>query len=475
MNAAAKVGALVILFAVMMLGVGATLQTLAFAKETTHYYVSFKDAGGLTSGARVTMAGVLIGNVETVTLKSPTEAVALIHIHAPHKVPEGSRAVLPSSLLTIGDKEVQIIPGSGQQLAAKATIPGELQSPMKSLLPGADQTMKELNATLVSVQKLLEDQELKGGVTKTLASTDKLMQSAAKTSERFGQLAGRVDGLLAKNSRQFELVLKSAEVSMKNLEVMSGQMKDLIAKGDFQKETMALLKGMNEAVQQGKELVAELNSFVSDPDLRQSVETTTANMAKASESGAKIAKDFEQISANGIEISKQTTELMKKANSLADDVSDLVQDFKKTVGNLPGIGGKPSEFLPQIKVEADILRSQTDNKLRTDVNLLTAFGKDQLMFGMYDAFEGNKINAQIVRRLDQSLDLRYGVYASRPGVGVDYRVAPGLSARADLFGLNNSRLDLRLRYDFGKSLHTYIGLENAFNRGGPVFGIGIRR
>ena len=44
------------------------------APKTTPYYAYFKDAAGVTEGAKVLMAGVKIGSVTEVKLESPTSA-----------------------------------------------------------------------------------------------------------------------------------------------------------------------------------------------------------------------------------------------------------------------------------------------------------------------------------------------------------------------------------------------------------------
>ena len=471
MQSAAKVGGLVILCAVLVLGILYVLQKSAFSAATVPYSVVFTDAGGLISGSRVTMSGVNVGTVQDVSLEAPGRAVAKIAVEEKYKIPAGSLAVLPSNFISVGDKELQIMPGGGSALAPNAEIPGSVKSAMQSLMPDTEKTMAQVNDTLKSVQNLLEDKELKGGLKDTLTSSQRLMETGATTAEKFGNLASRMDGLVANNQAQFKLMLRSTAVTIKNMEVVSTQIKDLVAKGEFQNESMALLKSMNEAVKEGRNLVAEINKMATDPELQASIKQSSSNVTKMTESGTKIAKDFESISQNGIEITKQTSELMTKANKLADQVGGLVEAFKKTVDKLRDPNTK---IVPEIHGDASILGSQQDSGLRTDVNFLVPIGKEKISFGLYDAFESNKINFQLQKTLDKGLDLRYGVYASKPGLGVDYHLAPNLFVRGDLFGLNDTRFDTRLRMDFGRNLQGWLGLERVFQKNTPVFGLGIK-
>ena len=78
MQSAWKVGALVVVFAALILATYAILQRSLFAKKTQDYYVLFDNAGGLDTGARVLLAGVQIGTVSKVELISAGQARATI-------------------------------------------------------------------------------------------------------------------------------------------------------------------------------------------------------------------------------------------------------------------------------------------------------------------------------------------------------------------------------------------------------------
>jgi phospholipid/cholesterol/gamma-HCH transport system substrate-binding protein len=189
------------------------------------------------------------------------------------------------------------------------------------------------------------------------------------------------------------------------------------------------------------------------------------------ESGTKIASKFETISGNGIEISAQTVELLKKANTLADDLKDLMKEAKGAVSKIKN----PDKIFPDVQLEADVSRQTRPGHTRTDINMRVPFGHETYLVGLYDAFESNKLNVQMVKTFNPRLDLRYGVYASKPGIGVDYRLAPNLWVRSDAFGLNETQFDLRARYDFGGGLSGWIGLERIFQDNSPAIGIGFRR
>ena len=56
MQGASKVGALVIVFGLLLYGAYAMLGQSLFAPKTKTYYADFTDAGGVTEGTKVLMA-----------------------------------------------------------------------------------------------------------------------------------------------------------------------------------------------------------------------------------------------------------------------------------------------------------------------------------------------------------------------------------------------------------------------------------
>ena len=128
-----------------------------FKKPSTEYFIQGDNLGGLTQGASVLLSGVRIGSVSGVELLEPGLAQATLEITEPHKIPAGSSAVLPTSFLTIGDRQVLIVPPSnlGGDMEPGGVLAVRVTSPLESLLPDSQKTIDELNNTLVAFQGLL--------------------------------------------------------------------------------------------------------------------------------------------------------------------------------------------------------------------------------------------------------------------------------------------------------------------------------
>lgn len=472
MPSAAKVGALVLVFAAMMLGAFAMLRASLFAPARDAYYAEFADAGGLAEGAPVLLAGVVVGEVTAVKLSDRATAVVTMSLDKGRTIPQGTVAVLPSSFIAIGDRQVLLQPPTGVSAPIpphdpSQTLVGQLQSPLEGLFPDTETTIAELNKTLVAVQKLLGDEELKGGVTN-------LMESGAQTAQSFGRLAGTMDRELSRSAPKINRILDTVAVSLSEMQVVATRIREVADDPKLKEEATKLLASLGEAANQGQLLVQDLRRTTNDPELQASLKATLKNFETMSDSGTRIAADAERMATNGVAISEEVKTLMGKANKLADEVEKLVGDAKKGIERFTGPGGSAS-LLPEIGVETDLIYQVEPNLFRIDANVLLPAGKEKIVFGLYDAFESNKINLQLDRQIDQRLGLRYGVYASKPGLGVSYAFAPNVRLRGDLYGLNDTQFDLRLRYDFSGGVHIWGGVEGIFGRNAPAIGIGIKR
>ncbi len=471
MRSAWKVGALVVIFGVLVMGVFATLRASLFAPPMSEYHVRFEDAGGLTTGSPVLLAGVPIGDVKEVKLGPDGKARVILAIDPGTTIAKGTTAVLPSSFIAIGDRQVLLQggdPSKGTYAANNESdpIPGVLQGPLDSVFPDSEKTMEELNKTMIAFQNLLNDEELKAGLVG-------VMKAGEQTAGDFGKLASNLDGTLTRNSARIDSLMKTMVVTMQNFQEVSAEVAKFAKSGELQKQTEELMTTMNSAAKEGELLVKDLRSYTSDPALKASLTDTMSNFETMSDSGVKIAADAEVMAKNGVEISKQTAELMTKANKLADEVAKLIDEFKGTVDRLVPSGGKG--LIPEVGIEADLTRVQESDRLRADVTAVIPAGKEKVVFGLYDAFESNKLTFQLERALNPKTDLRYGVYASKPGVGVSYQVAPNLRLRSDVFGLNDPQMDLRLRYDFPQGFHGWVGIEKVFGKNSPSIGIGVKK
>lgn len=485
MQSAAKVGLLVVVFVGLLFGAYAVLGKSLFAPPLERYHADFPDAGGIAPGTPVLLAGVNVGSVTEVKLLSPKMAEMTLDLKKGTQVPDGSVVVIPTALIGLGQNPVTLLPPAvltGRVADRNVPLKGYKGSPLDGILPNAPATAEELTKTMAAVRKLLEDQKLKGRFETLLASSN-------QTIENFGKLSGQVSTLLNNNQANLTRALAAATNAMQDVRRVTYRVAQLMDEGKLQKNAEEILARVQIMEKHADQVIVSMNNLINDPNLRGPINQMAANAAQMSETGKAIASNAEKITANGtqmsaqgVEISKNVNTITQKAIKLTDNANELttnaIQIENKLSGVLDKVGGffnKGSGSKPNISSEIDIMRQTTPGRWRTDLSFSTPIPDGTLYAGIFDAFESNKLTIQLGKPVTQALDYRYGIYASKPGFGVDYAVSSKLALRADAWNINAPRLDLRAKYDFGGGLFGWFGFDRVFHQTAPTIGIGVRR
>jgi phospholipid/cholesterol/gamma-HCH transport system substrate-binding protein len=124
MQSAAKVGLLLVVFIGLLIGGYAMLGKSVFGTPADVYFVDLTDAGGVTAGTQVLMAGVQVGTVSEVKLIGPAKARMKLLLKKGVVLPEGTTLQLPTSLIGFGDNPVTLLPSKspGGPLSPGSTI-----------------------------------------------------------------------------------------------------------------------------------------------------------------------------------------------------------------------------------------------------------------------------------------------------------------------------------------------------------------
>ena len=485
MNSAARVGALIIVFVVLSLGALNLLGKGMFGAKSVDYFVALPDAGGVVSGTKVMMAGVQVGTVNKIQLVSPTEAKIVISVRNDVALPSGTTALIPTSLTGFGESQVILMPGStaGQSLVAGSTITGKKGGAMDSILPNSKETLEELSKTMAAFRKIMEDKEFFGGIKKLMATTNSTMENFSKT-------AGSVNALLVANRASIDATMKQAALTMGNIQTMSGELATLLKDGKFKGNTTAILENLTSTTQKVNQMMGDLNEIVGDPDFKKAIKSSTSNIAKLTESGTriadsgekmalsgeKIASNVEVITGDGKEISKRTIVLMDRINEIAKKASEIEDQLK---GAIDKVGGALSKGTPNplagVTSRMDVLRESKPSYYRTDLTLKIPQKDGEFTLGVYDAFYSNKLTLQKGVNINDQLGFRYGIFASRPAFGVDYRIGSKTTWRGDFWDINDPRFDFRFSHELSKGIVGWFGIDRVFRDNAPVIGIGINK
>ena len=125
-----KVGALVLVSVAAILGFVAVLGNVSFGPRQ-EFFVDFDHSGGLKKGAPVLLAGVNIGQVESITLHrnelGVPESIGRPRVRVSASVPSDQFAAIPSDVSAsisarsvLGEKHLELTPGNGAVPPLKA-------------------------------------------------------------------------------------------------------------------------------------------------------------------------------------------------------------------------------------------------------------------------------------------------------------------------------------------------------------------
>ncbi len=480
MQSAAKVGLLLVVFVGLLIGGYAVLGKNMFAAKSDHYFVDLADAGGVSEGTQVLMAGVTIGKVATVKLVSPVLAELKLDITQGTKIPEGSVVQLPTSLIGFGENPVTIVPPDASVvtlLKSGDRMKGKKGSPLDGFLPEGRQTVVELNKTMVAFRKLLEDEKLQSRVKDLLVTSN-------KTLERFGTLAQNASNLMVANQASVGKAVTAASLAIQDVRKVTLRVAELIQQGKFEKQAFAIMDQVKTITKHADEMIVSLNKMVNDPNLRGPINESVANVATITSSGKEIAANVANITKSGTSIAENVSVVSKKAIGLTDQAAEIATKASQIEDQLKGVLDKVGGFfnktpstgnLPKFTTEMDLFRESHPGYWRTDVNVSVPLNDSTLHLGLYDALESNKLTVQLGKSLSEKLGFRYGVYGSSAAVGVDYRLAPRLSLRGDAWKINDPRFDLRTSYEFGNGFIGWFGVDRVLKDNAITFGVGIRR
>jgi len=466
MESAWKVGLLVVI-AGLLIATGYQLVGERLFKEPVDvYYAEGPDVAGIQPGAAVSVAGVVVGRVRDVGLSDAAQARLTLALKRGTQIIEGSMVEIPSSLISIGEQRVAIVPpegGKGGYLTPGATLPIVKETSLSDILAGSKDTIAELNRTLVATRELLSDKELKDQLQSVLKSTDATIRQA-------GSLMAETRAVIAENRTTVRDTLREAAIAVVQLREGVEAVNAIVSDPRIRANATEMLETLAGTAKRADELVTNLNALVTDPDLRLAIDNTLANTERISKTGVEIAEDVKQMTSDGKVVASKAIEIADKASAIADEAKVLLEKLNEFIDKLPSDIRLPRPFF-QLESGWNTERDVVQTDLLVGYPLrpgATLYG------GVYDLTETNRLTLQYGQEY-QDLTLRYGVFASKAGVGVDWRLWNWLGLTANLFDPNDPQFDFRARFLIGRDAFGWAGVNSLFGRNEPILGLGVKR
>ncbi len=462
---------------------------LHFRPDTYLVAAIFKDAKGLVKQSVVRMQGVQIGEVESVDLNTDQKIKGhfgdpqiTLKIFNKYQIPKNSRFRVVSGIL-ITNPTVEIVPGDSDLFLVKnntARVTGEeTGGALEALSPELASTVKKLNASFDTINGKI--QQSYGKIDKILDQTSTLLTTSNKTISKTGDIIGdpkEVRQKLVATLDNFRQVSTQASGMAGDLR---RQLNGLLASGkgnldELRQSLLNIFDRLDTTLDDANTVVKKLTEQVTDPRLQSSLQETLDLGRTTLARFNQIASDLHQISGDPQLQSDLKTSVMNLKEA-SKQGSEAVEKVNKLLGNFTGSDGKPKKIsTPKVDLFANASEGIDPGNFRADVEARIGTGAQNFVqTGIYDIGQNARFNLQLGRQANDRLAFRYGLFASRLGAGLDYRLGSGSLFRADLYDTRTPRLDFRTLFRVNKNAYWWIGADSLFDAPHARIGIQLNR
>jgi len=417
----ARVGLVIVISVVALTIVYWFLGGLTLRAREYRIYGIFGNVQRLERDSVVRMAGVAIGRVAKITLWRASKARVEMRIRRDVKIPIGSAFRVTSGGF-VGEVYVEITPAQpdGDYVKPGAVIYGQDTVTLDQLTVQVNELVTRLQTTAASLNTVLGDKRMIAAMRNTMLNTE-------LASKRAADLMSDLRAITALNGRSLDVTLANAAKASQDFAKLADDLRGVMAKGGR--------KNIEEILKSGR--------------------TAAANLQDASEKLRRLVGD-EQMSADikaTVSNAKAVTERLNKIVGPRRKAGERTQ--------LPSVGGK-----------FDLFANTETDTYRLDYNLTIPGVRGKFYrLGLFDIGESSKLNLQEGLMGNPSTAFRYGLFASRLGVGLDRYLSPRLSLHADLYRPNDPILELKGVYRLTDELGVMAGMDNVLDEGALLLGV----
>jgi len=252
---------------------------------------------------------------------------------------------------------------------------------------------------------------------------------------------------------------------------------DLLAssKGNFQnlgKKFNDVLDHIDTTIVDADTVVEKLTEQVTDPHLQQSLQET-ADLARTTLARFnQIASDLHELTGDP-ELQANLKQTVANLREATDRGQQAIKKVDTILDKVTGIGtGAKAPRLPKVDLVGNVSESLDPTRLRLDVDALVHLNqRDLLDLGLYDLGQDTRLTLQAGNKFSDDLTIRYGIYASKLGVGIDYQPLSLFGLRADLWDTNRPRLDVRGLFRVNRNASLWIGADSLLRTPVPILGV----
>lgn len=289
--------------------------------------ITFEDAPGVFPGTPVRKNGVTIGHVRKVEFDHKEGGIlAHVDISERHQLHDDTRAQLSLSIL--GDASIEFTAGRSRAfLKPGSVVQGDSATdPMKMIA------------------------KLDARVTRTL-------DSFAQTSQEWGKVAHRVNGLLETNSGNLETLVENAATSLQDFSNIMKTTNRIMSDPRNQKNIQLTLESLPSLVEETRKTITTVRAAVqrAEESLAHVSEVTEPLARHSASIAAKLDRGLGNLDVLLLELSKFSRNLSSEKGSLQLLVSDpdLYNNLSRSAGMMESLMRNLEPILKDARIASD--------------------------------------------------------------------------------------------------------------------------
>ncbi|HUT75768.1 MAG TPA: MlaD family protein [Armatimonadota bacterium] len=430
------------------------------------------------AGDGVTMAGVTVGQVESVGLTPGNRALVRLRIRDGVVVRWGyDIRVAPGVLL--GEKSVEITPVSDERAGAPlepgAQVKGESSLRVEDLLADAQRLVGRLTEAVESVTALVQNREMRLLVEQSLASL-------GRAARDMGDLARTLGGMAQETRPRVQATLANVEGVTRDLRETSQAVARAATESEVPAELEETARRLRSVVERVDDIAAQFQELAADPEMKDFAKDAARSLRDSSDR----IREAATVIAEG---ARQVPDIMSNARAASENIRDASAEIKEITHEartgLSQVTGRAAEAakaigeLPPVRADlnAGAQYLTRDGRWWVDANVDLSSRDRLVRLGAADLGETNRLNFQMGQGLGPGR-LRYGLVESEIGLGYDWPVTPWLTLSAEVFDPNDLRANVFGRWGLGGSLDGWsaiTGYRKVGGDGSPAIGIRAER
>jgi phospholipid/cholesterol/gamma-HCH transport system substrate-binding protein len=348
----------------------------------------FKDVGGLLETADVRFRSYPVGKVSAIT---PTQEYIDVTAKVQNgvKIPKGSIMRIEFDGL-IGQKYIGIVVGGNSKdyLRAGDIIPGIKTSGLVDFVDVGTKSMEQAKEILAAIQRIVGDPAVGNALRHSLTNLE-------ATTEHLNTFIPKVTEMIT------------------NLDRLTGRLADMLDDGQVGGNIKTFSTNISQASADLKDVIQQIKGFTNDPKTSEQLKQMLNNLNEISTQVKEVVSDAEN--------KKNIKKTLKSTGELSDSFSEVkLTNQIDVLQSSPLTGGGNSRwtgrFATRLKTTPRDAFGFSVGETPLGTTLL-ALTKDQL--------------------LTSKLALQFGMFYTRPGVGVSYDLLDNLTLSAAVYDLNN--------------------------------------